>query len=121
MNAEALTAAGYFALREKVRLIEAADPDERASVTYFGAYMEMKAERDAYRNAVAGHSDRWEAAEAALAEKSVASKQIIGHISRDLCKDISEPDTAGIRTEYVFGRIFKNPQPDSIPVYADHS
>ena len=36
-------------LEEKVRLLEAADPDERASVTYFGAYMDQKRKVEALR------------------------------------------------------------------------
>jgi hypothetical protein len=118
----ALEAAGYFALREERDALSAQIRvmDDVAD--------KLREERDALRGEVASlredlkgaHKQR-KAAESALAEKSVASKQVIGHISRSLFKDISEPDTEGIKTEYVFGRIFKNPQPDSIPVYADHS
>jgi hypothetical protein len=72
---------------------------------------------------VADANERAEAAEAKLAacERPAVNKRIVGHIAQSLCKDISEPDTEGVQTEYVFGRIFKNPQPDSIPVYTDHS
>jgi hypothetical protein len=96
---------------------------ERLRESHSNTMQALTAAMDGGPTAASLWQNRAEAAEAKLAasERAVASKQIIGHISRCLCKDITVPDTDGIKTEYVFGRIFKNPQPDSIPVYADHS
>jgi hypothetical protein len=47
-------------------------------------------------------------------------KIILGHINASLYQLIAEPDTQGVQTEYVFGRIYKQPQPNSVPIYADH-
>jgi hypothetical protein len=97
----ALTAAGYFALREEraqivaklgchpgMLLAELDQVTERADATpNADDYRQLRAERDAYRNAVAGHSERWEAAEAerdALANKCSDAESEIRALRREV-------------------------------------
>jgi hypothetical protein len=80
------------------------------------------------RDALAKRADYWEGR--ATADSVWRNRKIIGHIETSLLDLIEEGDTVDeedgaaavrIRTEYVFGRIFKQPQPNSVPIIADRS